>query len=328
MAELNILEAIRRAMDEELAADERVMVMGEDVGRKGGVFGATEGLWAKYGDKRVLDTPLSEGLIAGAAMGAALYGLRPIAEMQFADFVYPGFNQIVSEIARMRFRSNGAFGVPMVIRMPYGGGVHGALYHSQSNEAYFTSTVGLKVVAPGTPADAYGLLKAAVRDPDPVMYFEHKKTYRLFKGEVPDDGDGVVPIGSAAVARAGSDLSIFCYGYMRYCALEAAETLAAEGIDAEVVDLRTLRPLDTGTILASVEKTGRALVVHEANRFGGFGGEIAAIIADEGFEHLDAPVTRLAGPEVPGVPFHHDLEEWFMLNPERIADAARRLTAF
>jgi 2-oxoisovalerate dehydrogenase E1 component beta subunit len=328
MAELNILEAIRRAMDEELAADERVMVMGEDVGKKGGVFGATEGLWAKYGDKRVLDTPLSEGLIAGAAMGAALYGLRPIAEMQFADFVYPGFNQIVSEIARMRFRSNGAFGVPMVIRMPYGGGVHGALYHSQSNEAYFTSTVGLKVVAPGTPADAYGLLKAAVRDPDPVMYFEHKKTYRLFKGEVPDDGDGVVPIGSAAVARAGSDLSIFCYGYMRYCALEAAETLAAEGTDAEVVDLRTLRPLDTGTILASVEKTGRALVVHEANRFGGFGGEIAAIIADEGFEHLDAPVTRLAGPEVPGVPFHHDLEEWFMLNPERIADAARRLTAF
>jgi 2-oxoisovalerate dehydrogenase E1 component beta subunit len=328
MAELNILEAIRRAMDEELAADERVMVMGEDVGRKGGVFGATDGLWAKYGDKRVLDTPLSEGLIAGAAMGAALYGLRPIAEMQFADFVYPGFNQIVSEIARMRFRSNGAFGVPMVIRMPYGGGVHGALYHSQSNEAYFTSTVGLKVVAPGTPADAYGLLKAAVRDPDPVMYFEHKKTYRLFKAEVPDDGDGMVPIGVAAVARPGTDVSIFCYGYMRHCALEAAETLATEGIDAEIVDLRTLRPLDTAAILASVEKTGRALVVHEANGFGGFGGEVAALIAEAGFDHLDAPVTRLTGPEVPGVPFHHDLEEWFMLNPEKIAEAARRLAAF
>jgi 2-oxoisovalerate dehydrogenase E1 component beta subunit len=328
MAELNILEAIRRAMDEELAADERVMVMGEDVGRKGGVFGATDGLWAKYGEKRVLDTPLSEGLIAGAAMGAALYGLRPIAEMQFADFVYPAFNQIVSEIARMRFRSNGAFGVPMVIRMPYGGGVHGALYHSQSNESYFTATVGLKVVAPGTPADAYGLLKAAIQDPDPVMFFEHKKTYRLFKAEVPDDGDGVVPIGSAAVARPGSDLSIFCYGYMRYCALEAAETLAADGVQAEVVDLRTLRPLDTETILASVAKTGRALVIHEANRFGGFGGEVAALIAEEGFEHLDAPVTRLAGPEVPGVPYQHDLEEWFMLNPERIAEAARRLAAF
>jgi 2-oxoisovalerate dehydrogenase E1 component beta subunit len=315
-------------MDEELAADERVMVLGEDVGRKGGVFGATDGLWAKYGDKRVLDTPLSEGLIAGAAMGAALYGLRPIAEMQFADFVYPGFNQIVSEIARMRFRSNGAFGVPMVIRMPYGGGVHGALYHSQSNESYFTSTVGLKVVAPGTPADAYGLLKASVRDPDPVMYFEHKKTYRLFKGEVPDDGDGVVPIGVASVAREGTDLSIIGYGYMRHCALEAAETLATEGISAEVIDLRTLRPLDSGAILTSVAKTGRALVVHEANGFGGFGGEIAALIAEQGFDHLDAPVTRLTGPEVPGVPYAHDLEEWFMLNPERIAEAARRLASF
>jgi 2-oxoisovalerate dehydrogenase E1 component beta subunit len=328
MAELNILEAIRRAMDEELAADERVMVLGEDVGRKGGVFGATDGLWAKYGDKRVLDTPLSEGLIAGAAMGAALYGLRPIAEMQFADFVYPGFNQIVSEIARMRFRSNGAFGVPMVIRMPYGGGVHGALYHSQSNEAYFTSTVGLKVVAPGTPADAKGLLKASVRDPDPVMFFEHKKTYRLFKAEVPD-GDHVVPIGQAEVARSGKDLSIFCYGYMRFCALEAAESLAREdGLEAEVVDLRTLRPLDTAAVLGSVEKTGKALIVHEANRFGGFGGEVAALIAQDGFEHLDGPVMRLAGPEVPGVPFHHALEDWFMIDPAKIVAAARELAAY
>src|SRR5687768_8244082 len=200
MAEVNILEAIRSAMDEEMERDERVMVMGEDVGRKGGVFGATEGLWAKYGDKRVLDTPLTEGMIAGAAMGAAVYGLRPIAEMQFADFVYPGFNQIVSEISRIHYRSNGTFSAPMVIRMPYGGGVHGALYHSQSNEAYFTSTVGLKIVAPGTPADAKGLLKASIRDPDPVMFFEHKKTYRLFKAEVPV-GDTVVPIGKASVAR-------------------------------------------------------------------------------------------------------------------------------
>ena len=329
MAELNILEAIRRAMDEELAADERVMVLGEDVGRKGGVFGATDGLWAKYGDKRVLDTPLSEGLIAGAAMGAAIYGLRPIAEMQFADFVYPGFNQIVSEIARMRFRSNGAFTVPMVIRMPYGGGVHGALYHSQSNETYFTATVGLKVVAPGTPADAYGLLKASIRDPDPVMFFEHKKTYRLFKAEVPDDGDGLVPIGPAAVPRAGTDLSIFCYGYMRHCALEAAETLAREdGLEAEVVDLRTLRPLDEETVLASVAKTGRALVVHEANQFGGYGAEVAALIAERGFDGLDAPVTRLGGPEVPAVPYAHALEEWFMINPERIVQAARQLAAY
>jgi 2-oxoisovalerate dehydrogenase E1 component subunit beta len=328
MTELNILEAIRLAMDEEMERDERVMVMGEDVGRKGGVFGATDGLWSKYGDKRVLDTPLTEGMIAGAAAGAALYGLRPIAEMQFADFVYPAFNQIVSEISRMRYRSNGTFGMPMVIRMPYGGGVHGALYHSQSNEAYFTSTVGLKVLAPGTPADARGLLKAAIRDPDPVLFFEHKKTYRLFKDEVPE-GEGMVEIGKADVARPGRHLSIYCYGYMRYCALEAAETLAHEdGIEAEVVDLRTLRPLDTATVLASVEKTGKALVVHEANRFGGFGAEVAATIAEEGFEHLDGPVTRLGGPEVPGVPYHHALEDWFMIGPEKIVEAARTLAAY
>ena len=328
MAELNILEAIRTAMDEELERDPNVMVLGEDVGKKGGVFGATEGLFAKYGEKRVLDTPLTEGMIAGAAAGAAIYGLRPIAEMQFADFVYPAFNQIVSEISRMRYRSNGAFGLPMVIRMPYGGGVHGALYHSQSNEAYFTSTVGLKVVAPGTPADAKGLLKAAVRDPDPVMFFEHKKTYRLFKAEVPD-GDHVVPIGSAEIARSGKDLSIFCYGYMRTCVLEAAEMLARDdGVEAEVVDLRTLRPLDTATMAASVERTGKALVVHEANRFGGFGAEVAAWIAEECFEQLDGPVTRLAGPEVPGVPFHHVLEDWFMLDAKKVVDAARTLAAY
>jgi 2-oxoisovalerate dehydrogenase E1 component beta subunit len=327
MAELTILEAIRTALDEEMGRDERVMVLGEDVGKKGGVFGATEGLWAKYGDKRVLDTPLTEAMIAGAAAGAAIYGLRPVAEMQFADFVYPAFNQIVSEISRFHYRSNGTFSVPMVIRMPYGGGVHGALYHSQSNEAYFTSTVGLKVVAPGTPADAKGLLKASIRDPDPVLFFEHKKTYRLFKAEVPED-DEVVPIGKASVAREGRHLSIFCYGYMRSCALEAADTLAAEGVDAEVVDLRTLRPLDTQTVLASVEKTGKALVVHEANRFGGYGAEVAATIAERGFEHLDGPVMRLGGPEVPGVPYHHALEDWFMIGPARIVEAARSLAAY
>jgi 2-oxoisovalerate dehydrogenase E1 component beta subunit len=216
----------------------------------------------------------------------------------------------------------------MVIRMPYGGGVHGALYHSQSNETYFTSTVGLKVVAPGTPADAKGLLKSSIRDRDPVMFFEHKKTYRLFKAQVPD-GDTVVPIGRADIAREGKDLSIFCYGFMRTCALEAAETLAHDdGVEAEVVDLRTLRPLDVPTLLASVEKTGKALVVHEANRFGGFGAEVAATIAEQGFEHLDGPVVRLAGPEVPGVPFHHELEDWFMVSPQKIVDAARRLAAY
>ena len=328
MAELNILEAIRQGLDEEMERDDRVMVLGEDVGKKGGVFGATEGLWAKYGDKRVLDTPLTEGMIAGAAMGAAVYGMRPVAEMQFADFVYPAFNQIVSEISRLHYRSNGTFSAPMVIRMPYGGGVHGALYHSQSNEAYFTATVGLKIVAPGTPADAKGLLKSSIRDPDPVMFFEHKKTYRLFRADVPD-GDTVVPIGKASVARAGKHLSIFCYGFMRICALEAAETLARDdGVEAEVVDLRTLRPLDTDTILASVAKTGKALVVHEANRFGGFGAEIAAEISERAFEQLDGPVTRLAGPDVPAVPYHHALEDWFMINPARIVDAARKLAAY
>jgi 2-oxoisovalerate dehydrogenase E1 component beta subunit len=306
MAELNILEAIRSAMDEEMERDERVMVLGEDVGRKGGVFGATEGLWAKYGDKRVLDTPLTEGMIAGAAMGAAVYGLRPIAEIQFADFVYPGFNQIVSEISRIHYRSNGTFSAPMVIRMPYGGGVHGALYHSQSNEAY----------------------KASIRDPDPVMFFEHKKTYRLFKADVPD-GDTVVPIGKATVAREGKHLSIFCYGFMRTVALEAAETLAREdGVEAEVVDLRSLRPLDMDAIIGSVAKTGKALVVHEANRFGGFGAEIAAEISEKAFEHLDGPVTRLAGPDVPGVPYHHTLEDWFMIGPARVVEAARSLAAY
>ncbi|MGH2356401.1 MAG: alpha-ketoacid dehydrogenase subunit beta, partial [Candidatus Limnocylindria bacterium] len=238
------------------------------------------------------------------------------------------FNQIVSEISRFHYRSNGTFRVPMVIRMPYGGGVHGALYHSQSNEAYFTSTVGLKVVAPGTPADAKGLLKASIRDPDPVLFFEHKKTYRLFKAEVPD-GDTLVPLGAADVAREGTHLSIFCYGYMRTCALEAAETLAREdGVEAEVIDLRTLRPLDTDTVLGSVAKTGKALVVHEANAFGGFGAEVAATIAERAFEHLDGPVTRLAGPEVPGVPYHHALEDWFMIGPDKIVEAARTLAAY
>ncbi len=328
MATKTFIEAIRETLAEEMRRDPSAIVLGEDVGRKGGVFLATDGLFDEFGEDRVIDTPLTESMIVGVSIGASANGLRPIAEIQFADFIFPAFNQIVSEAARMRYRSNNAFGCPITIRAPYGGGVHGALYHSQSNETYFTSTVGLKVVAPGTPSDAKGLLKASVRDPDPVMFFEHKKTYRLFKAEVPD-GDHVVPIGVAEVARAGKHLSIFCYGYMRFCALEAAETLAREdGVETEVVDLRTLRPLDTAAVLASVSKTGKALVVHEANRFGGFGAEVAAIIAEQAFEHLDGPVTRLAGPEVPGVPFHHSLEDWFMLNPAKIVEAARGLAAY
>ena len=238
MAQQNILEAIRSGLDEEMERDDRVMVLGEDVGKKGGVFGATEGLYAKYGEKRVLDTPLTEAMIAGAAMGAAVYGLRPVAEIQFADFVYPAFNQIVSEISRIRYRSNGDFGVPMVVRTPYGGGVHGAMYHSQSIEALYGHVPGLKVVTPSTPYDVKGMLRAAIRDPDPVLFLEHKKTYRLIKGEVPDE-QYEVAIGDAEVKREGQDLSVITYGYMLHLALEAAGRLQEEeGFSAEVVDVR------------------------------------------------------------------------------------------
>ena len=303
MAEMNILEAIRSAMDEEMERDERVMVLGEDVGRKGGVFGATEGLWAKYGDKRVLDTPLTEGMIAGAAMGAAVYGLRPIAEMQFADFVYPAFNQIVSEISRIHYRSNGTFMAPMVIRMPYGGGVHGALYHSQSNEGYFTSTVGLKVRrARARRRTRRGSSRQRSAIPTRSCSSSTRRPTGSSGPRFPT-ATTVVPIGKAAIARHGKHLSIFCYGFMRTCALEAAETLAREdGVEAEVVDLRTLRPLDTETILASVGRTGKALVVHEANRFGGFGAEIAAEIGERASSTSTGRSRAWPGPRCPACP--------------------------
>jgi len=327
MAEITLVEAVRQAMDEELARDERVFVVGEDVGVRGGVFRATVGLFDKYGEERVIDSPLAELSIVGVGIGAALYGMRPICEIQFADFIHPAFNQIVSEAARMCYRSNGEWTVPMVIRAPYGGGIGGGLYHSQSIEAFYAHVPGLKVVIPSNPYDAKGLLKAAVRDPNPVLFLEPKKGYRLIKGEVPD-GEYTVPIGPAKISRPGSDLTIFAYGMMHFYALQAAEKLAAEGIDAEVVDLRTLRPLDRETVLASVRRTGKALIVHEDNLTGGFGGEIAAIIAEHAFTDLDAPVRRLCGPDVPGVPFSHPLQDWFMINPEKIVDAARKLAAY
>ncbi len=327
MADKRYLDAIRDALHEEMARDGRIVVLGEDVGRKGGVFGVTEGLYETFGEDRVLDTPLAESMIVGVSLGMAVNGLIPVPEIQFADFIHPAFDQIVSEVARLRYRSNNDFGCPITIRVPFGGGVHGALYHSQSVEAFYAHVPGLKVVVPYTPADAKGLLKAAIRDPDPVLYFEHKKMYRLVRGEVPD-GDHVVPIGPAAVRRPGRDLSIFAYGLMMHESLGAAEALSREGIEAEVVDIRTLRPLDTQTILDSVERTSRALIVHEDNRFGGFGAEIAATIAEEGFRHLDAPPTRLCGPDIPAVPFSTPFEDWFMLNAEKIAAAARRLVAY
>ena len=327
MAEITLIEGIRQAMDEELGRDEQVFIVGEDVGARGGVFRATVGLLEKYGLQRVIDSPLAELSIVGVGIGAALYGMRPICEIQFADFIYPAMNQIVNEAAKMCYRSNGDWIVPMVIRAPYGGGIGGALYHSQSVEACFTHVPGLKVVIPSNPYDAKGLLKSAVRDDNPVLYFEPKKGYRLIKGEVPD-GEFTVPIGPANVSRPGTDVSVVAYGMMHYYALQAAEKVAAEGISAEVVDLRTLYPLDRATILESVRKTGKALVVSEDNLTGGYASEIAASIAEGAFNDLDAPVRRLCGPDVPAVPFSHPLQDWFMVNPDKIADAIRALAKY
>ncbi|TDA66078.1 MAG: alpha-ketoacid dehydrogenase subunit beta [Chloroflexi bacterium] len=327
MAEITMIDAIRQAMDDELARDENVFIVGEDVGKRGGVFRATVGLFDKYGGERVIDSPLAELSIVGVGIGAALYGMRPICEIQFADFIYPAFNQIVSEAAKMCYRSNGEWTVPMVIRAPYGGGIGGGLYHSQSVEALFAHIPGLKVVIPSNPYDAKGLLKSAVRDPNPVIYLEPKKGYRLIRGEVPE-GDYTVPIGPAQVTRQGSDLTVYAYGMMHYYTLQAAEKLAGEGVDVEVVDLRTLYPVDRQTVLESVSKTGKALIVHEDNLTGGYGGEIAAIIAEEAFTYLDAPVRRLCGPDVPAVPFSHPLQDWFMPNPDKIAQAMRDLAAY
>jgi 2-oxoisovalerate dehydrogenase E1 component beta subunit len=322
-----LIEAIRDGLSEEMRRDPSVVVLGEDVGKKGGVFLATDGLWAEFGDDRVIDTPLTESMIIGTSIGAAINGLRPVAEIQFADFIHPAFNQLVSEAARMRYRTKGGFGVPMVIRAPYGGGVHGALYHSQSVEAFFTHVPGLKVVVPSTPYDAKGLLRSSIRDDDPVLFFEHKKMYRSVRGDVPD-GEYTVPLGRAAIRRVGRQLTLVAYGLMVAYGLEAAERVAPEGIDVEVLDLRSLRPLDRETLLSSVRKTGKCLVAYEDNRFGGYGAEIAAIVAEEAFDYLDGPVSRIAGPEVPAMPYNHELEDWFMLSPAKIADAIRKLAAY
>lgn len=327
MAEMRMIEAVRAAITEEMERDGRVLVLGEDVGRKGGVFGATDGLYARFGESRVLDTPLAEGGIVGVAVGAALNGLIPIAEIQFADFIHPAFDQIVSEAARTRYRSNGDWSVPIVIRAPFGGGVHGGLYHSQSVEAFYAHVPGLKVVVPSMPADAHGLLKSAVRDPDPVVFLEHKKVYRLVAEDVPD-GDHLVPIGPAAIRKPGTDLSCFAWGLMTHYCLEAANRLEPEGVSVEVVDLRTLAPLDRETILHSVAKTGKAMVVYEDNLTGGFGAEVAAVISEHAFEDLDGPVVRVAAPDVPAMPFNTPQEEFFMPSPDKITEAMRKLAAY
>ncbi|MBZ0278933.1 MAG: alpha-ketoacid dehydrogenase subunit beta [Anaerolineae bacterium] len=328
MPVMTLIEAITQAMDEELARDQRVFITGEDVGERGGVFRATMGLHAKYGSTRIVDSPLAELSIVAIGIGSALADLRPICEIQFADFIHPAFNQIVNEAAKMYYRSGEQWPVPMVIRAPYGGGISGALYHSQSVEAFFTHVPGLKVVIPSTPYDAKGLLKSAVRDPNPVLFLEPKKGYRAIKGEVPE-GEYTIPIGPARIAREGRDLSVFAYGMMAHYTAIAAEKVAREdGIHAEVVDLRTLLPVDKEAILRSVQKTGKALIVHEDNFTMGYGAEVAAIIADEGFNYMDAPVKRLAGPDVPAMPYSHSMQEFFMPNPDKIAAAIRDLAAY
>lgn len=323
--EKNVVETVRDTIEQAMAADERVLVLGEDVGVRGGVFKATHGLIEQFGERRVLDTPLAESAIVGVAIGAALNGLLPIAEIQFVDFIPPAFDQIVSEAARIHYRSNGDFQVPLVIRAPFGGGVHGALYHSQSIESVFAHIPGLKVVAPCTPVDVKGLLLEALDDPDPVIFFEHKKTYRLIKGPVPE-GDYRVPIGVARVARPGTDLTIVSYGLMLHHALEAAEQLAGGGEgDVEVVDLRTISPLDRDAILASVAKTSRVLVVSEDNHSYSVAAEVCALVAEEAFYDLDAPVTRLCTADIPSFPFAASMEEAALIGPDRINDAARKL---
>jgi 2-oxoisovalerate dehydrogenase E1 component len=324
--ERTMVDTVRHAQQHLLASDPRVVVLGEDVGPRGGVFRATDGLAAEFGAGRVLDTPLAESSIIGIGIGLALAGLRPIAEIQFADFIHSGYDQLVSEAARIHYRSNGDFSVPLVVRAPWGGGVHGALYHSQSIEATYAHVPGLKVVAPSTPADLAGLLCEAVEDPDPVLFLEHKKTYRLIKGEVPDDGCWRVPIGVAAIARPGTDATVVTYGLHRHLAVEAADRLAADGVaDVEVLDLRTISPLDVDAILGSVRRTSRCLVVHEDNISFGVGAEVAALVAEEAFYDLDAPVRRLCTADVPAFPFAPPLEAELSIGAEEIAGALRDL---
>ena len=324
--ERTVIDTVRWTQHELLAADERVLVIGEDVGARGGVFRATDGLAEAFGAGRVLDTPLAESSIIGIGIGLALAGLRPIAEIQFADFIHSGFDQLVSEAARIHYRSAGDFSVPMVVRAPWGGGVHGALYHSQAIEAFYAHVPGLKVVVPSTPADVCGLLRAAVEDPDPVLVLEHKKTYRAVSGPVPEDPAFRVPIGLAEVARPGTDLTVVTWGLHRHLCLEAAALLAEAGEGSvEVVDLRTISPLDRTTVLESVGRTGRCLVVHEDNRSFGAGAEVAAVVAEEAFWDLDAPVRRLATDDVPAYPFAAPLEAALFVDTPRIAAAMRDL---
>ncbi|MBI1747366.1 MAG: alpha-ketoacid dehydrogenase subunit beta [Acidobacteria bacterium] len=324
MPTLNMIQALNDALKVEMRRDDRVVVMGEDVGVLGGVFRVTVDLQQEFGSERVMDTPLSEGGIIGTAIGMALYGLRPVPEIQFADFIYPAFDQIVNEMAKYRYRSGGQYTCPMVIRTPYGGGIRGGHYHSQSNEAYFIHTPGLKVVIPSNPYDAKGLLLSSIRDDDPVIFMEPKRIYRAVKGEVPE-GDYTVPLGAAKIVQEGRHVTLIAYGAMMQETLQAAAKAAEEGLQCEVIDLRTLLPLDTDTVVQSVKKTGRCVVVHEAARTGGFGAEVSAILMEKAFLDLEAPVRRVTGFDTP---FPYSLEHYYLPDANRILSAIRETAAF
>lgn len=328
MAVMEYIDAIRLAMKEEMEQDDTVFVLGEDVGVKGGVFTTTKGLMEQFGEMRVMDTPLAESAIAGVAIGAAMYGMKPIAEMQYSDFMLPATNQIISEAAKIRYRSNNDWNCPIVIRAPIGGGIFGGLYHSQCPESIFFGTPGLKIVAPYSPYDAKGLLKAAIRDPDPVLYFENKKSYKLLKGEVPE-GDYIVPIGEANLLREGDDITVISYSRTLQFVMEAAAELEKEqGITSHVLDLRTLQPLDRNAIIEATRRTGKVLIVHEDNKTGGVGAEVSAIISEECLFDLDAPIARLCGPDVPAMPISPPMEKFFLLNKDKVKEAMQELALY
>ena len=324
MTVLNLVQAVNHALRDEMTRNDKVIILGEDVGVNGGVFRATDGLYQEFGPNRVIDTPLAESGIIGVSIGMALYGLRPVSEIQFMDFIYPAFDQIQSELAKFRYRSGGQFTTPVVIRTPYGGGIRGGHYHSQSTEAFFAHTPGLKVVIPATPYDAKGLLTAAMRDPDPVMFLEPKKIYRTVRGDVPNE-EYTVPIGKANIARDGNDVVVFAYGTMLHVAMEAAELAAAKNINVEVVDIRTIMPFDIETIMNSVKKTGRVVILHEACKTCGFGAEIAAQIAERCILNLKAPIVRVAGFDVP---FPYVLEDEYLPNATRVLAAIEKVYNF
>jgi 2-oxoisovalerate dehydrogenase E1 component subunit beta len=328
MALMTYIDAITSALGEEMRRDDKVYIIGEDVGVMGGVFKATKGLQEEFGEDRVIDSPLAEGIIVSSSIGAALAGMRPVPEIQFADFITPAMDAITQQAAKLRYRSGGSQTCPITVRVCYGGGVAGGLYHSQTNTTWFAHEPGLVVVAPATPSDAKGMLKAAIRDDNPVIYFEHKKLYRSIKEEVPDD-DFVVPLGKAAVRREGKDLTAISYGYTLQLTLQAAEKVKHDkNIDVEVVDLRTLSPLDKDTFLESVAKTNRAVVIHEDHRTLGIGAEVSAIIAEEAFDCLDAPIVRVTAPDVPAIPFSAPLEKFYMPSVEKIVTAFERTAGY